>query len=143
MEKISILIIRSVVVLLAQGSKFLAQGNPIASLVLVFADDVTRMSGYVDFIARDTFDGLFYRSVLKILQVRQLSVDREREKERPRLATIYYSEAHDYIHKARDLLSTELAALASESYNRCAPLPISNQSVWTTWLMRLIISLFG
>jgi len=80
------------------------------------------MSSYVDYIARDTFDGLFYRSVLKILQVRHLkavhSGDKEKEVDKARLVTLYYSEAHDYIHKARDLLSTELAALATESYNR-------------------------
>lgn len=76
------------------------------------------MSNYVDYIARDTFDGLFYRSVLKILQVKQLCADKERDKDRARLTTLYYSEAHDYIHKARDMLSTELAALASESYSR-------------------------
>lgn len=80
------------------------------------------MSTYVDFIAKDTFDGLFYRSVLKILQVRQLKAsngaDKDRERDKDRLTTIYYTEAHDYIHKARDLLSTELAALASESYSR-------------------------
>ncbi|KAF6026864.1 TOR [Bugula neritina] len=85
-------------------------------------DDVTKMSSYVDYIARDTFDGLFYRSVLKILQVRHLkavhSGDKEKEVDKARLVTLYYSEAHDYIHKARDLLSTELAALATESYNR-------------------------
>lgn len=67
--------------------------------------DEKSMAAYVNYIPKDTFDGLFYRAVLKIMQAPEDSITKFRE-------------AHEYIHKARDLLSTDLAALASESYSR-------------------------
>lgn len=63
------------------------------------------MSTYTCLIPADGFDGLFYRAILNIMQNRGDEV-----------AT--FSQAQVYIEKARDLLSTELSALASESYSR-------------------------
>lgn len=68
-------------------------------------DDCKSMAEYVNFIPKDSFDGLFYRAVLKIMQSEETDLT-------------LFPEAHEYISKARDLLSTELAGLASESYSR-------------------------
>ena len=72
---------------------------------LLYTGDEKSMSGYVNYIAKDSFDGLFYRAVLKIMQAPEDSLS-------------MFRAAHEYINKARDLLSTDLAALASESYSR-------------------------
>ena len=57
------------------------------------------MEKYVDLIPNDTQDGAFYRAVLAI----------HKEK---------YDDAHLLIDSARDLLDTELTAMAGESYQR-------------------------
>ena len=75
------------------------------NLTLNFTGDEKSMNGYVNYIAKDSFDGLFYRAVLKIMQAPEDSLS-------------MFRAAHEYINKARDLLSTDLAALASESYSR-------------------------
>ena len=67
--------------------------------------DIKTMIEFVNFIPRDSFDGLFYRAVLNVMQSDDAPVTR-------------FNEAQEYISKARDLLSTELAALAKESYSR-------------------------
>ncbi|XP_017768823.1 PREDICTED: target of rapamycin [Nicrophorus vespilloides] len=57
------------------------------------------MERYVKVIPRDTQDGAFYRAILSI------------HKE-------HYDEAQRYIDMARDLIDTELTAMAGESYER-------------------------
>jgi FKBP12-rapamycin complex-associated protein len=58
------------------------------------------MEEYSCLIPRDTYDGAFYRAVLAI------HMDKN------------YSLAQQCIEKARDILDTELTAMAGESYNR-------------------------
>ncbi|XP_043460744.1 serine/threonine-protein kinase mTOR isoform X2 [Leptopilina heterotoma] len=57
------------------------------------------MQKYVSLISKDTQDGAFYRAVLAIHDER-------------------YDVAHELIESARDLLDTELTAMAGESYQR-------------------------
>ncbi|XP_046427062.1 serine/threonine-protein kinase mTOR [Neodiprion fabricii] len=57
------------------------------------------MEKYVNFIPEDTQDGAFYRAVLAIHDEQ-------------------YDVAHELIDSARDLLDTELTAMAGESYQR-------------------------
>lgn len=57
------------------------------------------MEKYVNFIPKDTQDGAFYRAVLAIHDEQ-------------------YDVAHQLIDSARDLLDTELTAMAGESYQR-------------------------
>nr|CAD7398438.1 unnamed protein product [Timema poppensis] len=66
------------------------------------------MEQYVNCIPRDTQDGAFYRAVL--------SVHREQ-----------YSTAQQLIDSARDLLDTELTAMAGESYQRAYGAMVSVQ----------------
>lgn len=80
--------------------------------------EIKPMIDFVNFIPRDSFDGLFYRALLNVMQSDDSPVMR-------------FNEAQEYISKARDLLSTELAALASESYSR--------YSRW--WWSRLLLFL--
>ncbi|KAF5280820.1 hypothetical protein FQR65_LT14927 [Abscondita terminalis] len=61
--------------------------------------DWTSMERYVNVIPRDTQDGAYYRAILAI----------HREQ---------YDEAQQYIDMTRDLLDTELTAMAGESYQR-------------------------
>ncbi|OXA52223.1 Serine/threonine-protein kinase mTOR [Folsomia candida] len=58
-----------------------------------------RMEKYVQFIPRDSLDGTFYRALIAI------------HKE-------LYAQAEQLIDSARDILDTELTAMASESYQR-------------------------
>lgn len=57
------------------------------------------MEKYVNVLPQDSQDGSFYRAILAI------------HKEQ-------YKVAHDYIYKTREILDTELTAMAGESYQR-------------------------
>ncbi|CAH0563403.1 unnamed protein product [Brassicogethes aeneus] len=61
--------------------------------------DWESMERYVNVIPEDSLDGSFYRAILNI------------HKEN-------YKKSQEYIHMARDLLDTELTAMACESYQR-------------------------
>lgn len=58
-----------------------------------------KMGDYVGYIPHDVFDGPFYQAVL--------SISRDD-----------FQRSHHYIEKARDVLDTELTAMAGESYSR-------------------------
>ncbi|KAJ8022045.1 Serine/threonine-protein kinase mTOR [Holothuria leucospilota] len=67
-----------------------------------------RMEEYVCLIPRDTFDGAFYRAVLNVHQD-------------------HFLQAKQCVDKAREILDTELTAMAGESYDRAYGAMVSVQ----------------
>ncbi|KAG1660885.1 Serine/threonine-protein kinase mTOR [Nymphon striatum] len=68
----------------------------------------SKMKTYTTMLPRDTHDGAFYRAVLAIHQNE-------------------YQVAQLHIDQARDMMDTELTAMAGESYNRAYPAMVSVQ----------------